>query len=97
MADRTDNLKLARVAELDDAGHIIIDGQEFPYWIAEDGPTVEPGGPDSIAVLNVPILVTKAIVLRSLDTEDGPIEATEYAEGRRRRVHPFRRNRGRIS
>lgn len=69
----TDGIKLANIVELDDAGHIIIDGQEFPYWVDETGPSVEPGGPTKLAVVNIPLLVNRAILLRSIDSDELPI------------------------
>ena len=40
----TDGIKLADIVELDDAGHITIDGEEFPYWVDEMAPPSKPGG-----------------------------------------------------
>ena len=72
----TDGIKLADIVELDDAGHITIDGEEFPYWVDEMGPTVEPGGHAKLAVVNIPLLVNRAILLRSIGSDEGPITTT---------------------
>lgn len=52
--------KLAEHIHIDEiAGKILIDGEEFPYFINESGPEVEQILEDGFSSVTIPVLVNK--------------------------------------
>lgn len=41
--------------------HVIIDGDEFPYWLSEDGPRIDPPGLHALTVLWLPVVVSRKV------------------------------------
>ncbi|HKY57621.1 MAG TPA: hypothetical protein VJL80_06255 [Aeromicrobium sp.] len=42
---------------------VVIDGQRFPFYVAEEGPEIESGGFDTLTVVNLPVLVDGFVML----------------------------------
>lgn len=68
--------ELAKIVTIDRATkRVLIDGVEFPFYLAEGGPQVEdPLNPNAMAVVHLPLIADD---IEILPAENGPVITSE--------------------